>query len=439
LTEDYIAKAFIDRHGQRLRYDHDIGSWYGWSGAHWSEDETKATFDMARSFCRAVRGGARAMSSKRAIEGVEIMASRDPRVGMTTRDWNKDPWVLGTPDGYVDLKTGESFDADPDLNVSQLTSVAPAERGTPTPHFDKFLDDVTQGDPEVRRFLQQYVGYCLTGVTREQVLLFIYGPGGNGKSVLQNVVNDVMGDYAKTAAMDTFSATRQPRHLTEIAMLRDARLVSLSETEKGQRWSQARLNQMTGGDNITANFMRQDMFTYRPVFKTFVVGNHKPHLTSVNEAERRRFLIVPFLHKPASPDKQLSTKLRDEHPGILRWAIEGCLDWLENGLLLPEVVKDATKEYFESEDLLGRWIEECCQCGPNLKAKAKDLWESFRAFAEASGEPAGTMKAFSNALGNSGFSKMKSGGIVYLGLNLINPSSVDLTDVSSLQAHGGEL
>jgi len=427
LTEDSVARAFVDRYACELRYDHDRGSWYIWHMTRWREDETSAVFDKARGLCRAVRGEARAMSSKRAIEGVEVMASRDPRVAMTTRGWNSDPWLLGTPSGYVNLRTGELSEADPSQNVSQLTSVGPAGSGTPTPHFATFLDEVTQGDPGLRRFLQQYFGYCLTGDTREQVLFFVHGPGGNGKSVLQNVVTEIMGDYAKTAAMETFSASRQQRHLTEIAMLRGARLVNLSETEKGQRWSQARLNQMTGGDYITANFMRRNHFTFRPVFKTFVVGNHKPHLASVNQAERRRFLIVPFLHKPANPDKRLADKLRGEYPGILRWAIEGCLDWQENSLLVPDVVKEATKDYFDTEDFFGRWIDECCERGPGLKIKATPLFESFRSFAQDNGEDAGSMKSFANCLANAGFTKVKSGGSsVYLGIALKSVTTLQL-------------
>ena len=350
---------------------------------------------------------------------------------MKTSDWDSDPWILGTPGGYVSLKTGEVSEADPSMNVSQLTSVSPAEKGTPTPHFSKFLDEVTQSDPALQRFLRQYLGYCLTGDTQEQVLLFIFGPGGNGKSVLQNVANDIMGDYAKTAAMETFSATRQQRHLTEIAMLRGARLVCLSETEKGQRWSQPKINQMTGGDRITANFMRQDMFTFKPTFKPIVVGKH---LASVNAAERRRFLIVPFLHKPASPDKTLSTKLRAEYPAILRWMIEGCLDWQQNGLVSPEVVALATKDYFEEEDLFGRWVSECCVCGPCHKAKAKDLWASYREYAVSNGEHAGSTKAVAEMLGNGGYKKTKSDGIVYLGIALKEAADASIADAPTTDA-----
>jgi putative DNA primase/helicase len=173
--------------------------------------------------------------------------------------------------------------------------------------------------------------------------------------------------------------------------------------------------------------MYRDMFTFRPVFKTFVVGNHMPHLASVNQAERRRVLIVPFLHKPANPDKRLAEKLRGEYAGILRWAIEGCLDWQKNGLVAPDVVKEATEDYFDTEDLLGRWVDECCERGPGLKTKATPLWDSFRTFAEANGEAAGSMKSFSNSLANAGIKKMKSGGSsVYLGIALKSATTLHL-------------
>ena len=206
--------------------------------------------------------------------------------------------------------------------------------------------------------------------------MFIYGPGGNGKSQLQKLMSEILGDYTKTAAMDTFTASRHQRHLTEIAMLDGARFVGMSETEKGQMWSQARINQLTGGDPVTANYMRQDLFTFVPKFKLMVVGNHKPQLGTVNDAARRRFLIVPFLYKPDKPDKTLGAKLREEYPAILRWMIEGCLDWQANGFVLPDVVKQATSDYFEDEDLCGRWIAECCECGPGVKGKAILLYES---------------------------------------------------------------
>jgi putative DNA primase/helicase len=158
------------------------------------------------------------------------------------------------------------------------------------------------------------------------------------------------------------------------------------------------------------------MFTFVPKFKLMVVGNHKPQLGTVNEAARRRFLIVPFLYKPDKPDKTLGAKLREEYPAILRWMIDGCLDWQENGFVLPDIVKQATSDYFEDEDLSGRWIAEKCECGPAVKGKASLLYESWKEFAQANGEDPGSSKTFAEMLGNHGFKKIKSDGVKYLGI-----------------------
>jgi putative DNA primase/helicase len=231
-----------------------------------------------------------------------------------------------------------------------------------------------------------------------------------------------MGDYAKTAAMDTFSTSRHQDHPTEIATLCGARLVAASETGQGQRWNMARINQLTGGDRVTARFMRKDPFTFRPQFKAIFVGNHKPELGTVNDAARRRIVIVPFLYKPQEPDKNLPEKLKAEYPAILSWMIEGCLDWQKNGLVLPDVIKQATDDYFEGEDVFGRWIVEKCQIGPDLKTKASDLYKSWKEFADANGEHPGSSKSLAEMLKQRGFKSKKSGGTVYLGIGL-NPIS----------------
>ena len=258
-------------------------------------------------------------------------------------------------------------------------------------------------------------------------MLFIYGPGGNGKSVLQTVFKEIMGDYAVTAAMETFTASKQQRHLTELAMLQGARFVGVSETEKGQKWAEARINQLTGGDPVTANYMRQDHFTFVPQFKLMIVGNHKPNLSTVNDAARRRFVIVPFMHKPDKPDLKLPEKLRAEYPAILRWMIDGCLDWQANGLVIPDVVKATTADYFEEQDLFARWIEENCDVGSNLKAPASKLYASWKAFCEESGEYAGSAKTLGQTLVERGFAKTKSSGTVYLGIALKSINTLQFT------------
>lgn len=418
LTEDDIAEDFANLYGNGLRFDHDVGKWLVWTGYHWKTNKTGMAFDHARRLCRKHRAGQSRMASKKAAEGVEHMARRDQRLAVTSEVWDRDPFLLGTPAGTVNLKTGVLKVASREDYITKLTSVAPAAKGSSCPVFDKFLDEATGGDKGLQRLLQQWAGYCLTGDTSEHALLFVYGPGGNGKSVLQNALSEIMGDYAKTAAMETFAASRHQRHLTEIAMLHGARFVAVSETEKGQAWSETRVNQLTGGDLVSANYMRQDLFTFRPQLKLMIIGNHKPQLRTVNEAARRRFIIVMFAHKPKEPDQGLGAKLRKEYPAILRWMIDGCLDWQANGLMRPEVVLATTADYFEEQDLVGRWIEEECECGPTKKEAASKLYQSWKQFADANGELPVSSTAFGVMLPERGFKKVKSGTKYYVGIQL---------------------
>jgi len=369
------------------------------------------------------------MASENAAEGVERIASRDQRLAVTSEIWDRDPFLLGTPGGTVDLRTGVSKASSREDYITKLTSVAPAPSSTAAPIFQKFLSQATGGDVDLQAFLQQWAGYCLTGDTSEQSLLFVYGPGGNGKGVIIAAMTEIMADYAKTAAMEVFVASKHPRHLTELAMLHGARLVTASETERHQAWSESRINQLTGQDKVTANFMRRDHFTFRPIFKLTLIGNHKPRLETVNEAARRRFNIVPFLHKPAEPDKTLGVKLRKEYPAILRWMIEGCLTWQNEGFKVPKVVMEATAEYFEEQDLLGSWISEDCEQGPDKKAGASKLYASWKEFATESGENPGSSTSFGSLLAQRGFQKKKTGGCnVYSGIQLKSVSTLNFSN-----------
>ena len=233
------------------------------------------------------------------------------------------------------------------------------------PTWKSFLATVTGGDRELQDYLRRMAGYCLTGVTTEHALFFLYGTGANGKSVFANTLTSIMGDYATVAAMDMFMATHGDRHPTDMASLRGARIVTSIETEQGSRWAESKLKALTGGDKITARFMRQDFFEFMPQFKLLVVGNHKPSIRNVDEAMRRRLHMVPFTVTipKAKRDKTLPERLLAERDGILAWALEGCLEWQRMGLKPPPAVMAATEDYFEAEDAIGRWIDERCERG----------------------------------------------------------------------------
>ena len=303
LTEDDVARLFADEYAGQLLYCHSTGAWFRWGGQHWEKNETQLPLHFVRLLARDLSAGGEktektTVRKKSFAKGVETFAQADPAFSVTIEAWDKYPFLLGTPGGTVDLRTGLRRNADPADGITKLTSVAPAASAD-CPLWLRFLDESTGGDAELIRFLQQWCGYSLTGDTREHALIFIYGGGGNGKSVFLNTASYILKDYATMAAMDTFTASRGDKHPTDLAMLRGARLVTASETEEGKAWAEARIKSLTGGDAISARFMRQDFFEFKPAFKLCIIGNHKPVLQNVDDAARRRFNIIPFTRKPA--------------------------------------------------------------------------------------------------------------------------------------------
>jgi putative DNA primase/helicase len=430
VTEDSAALEFVERHGDVLRYCHTTGGWFKWSAVYWAEDKTTIVFQWARELVRQLAANQderkRYITNKTSFaSGVERFAKSDQRIAVTFEYWDTNLWLLGTPGGTVDLRTGELRDSRPGEGITKITSVAPLDTGCPL--WLKFLDETTGKDDELIRFLQQWCGYGLTGSVREHALTFVYGPGGNGKGVFMNVITKIMGDYAATAAMDTFTASISDKHPTDVAKLRGARIVTASETEEGKAWAESRIKQLTGGDRISARFMRQDFFEYDPQFKLMLIGNHKPVLRNVDDAARRRFLLVPFEQKPPKPDFELEAKLLAEGPAILRWMILGCLDWQRDGLVKPPSVIAATDEYFADQDQFAQWLGECCECDPgnNYKtATSAELFQSWKAYATAAGEDSGSQKSFSGRIARHGFvPKRTLKARTYLGIRLIRPAS----------------
>jgi P4 family phage/plasmid primase-like protien len=423
-TEDALAARFSRRFADDMRYVAVWDTWLVWDGTRWARDETLLARDRARQICREQASAAEAkpsrtqLSKASTVNSVERLAQADRLHAAGPDQWDTDPWLLNTPDGVVDLRTGKLGPHDRALHMTKATAVAPAVTAA-CPTWLLFLDQATKGDDDTIEFVRRWCGYSLTGVTREHALLFVFGNGGNGKSVFLNVAAGVMGDYAMTAAAETFSATKSDRHLTELARLRGARLVTASETEEGRAWAEAKIKQMTGGDAITANFMRQDHFTFTPQFKLTIAGNHKPRLRNVDDAARRRFNLLPFQHRPERPDKELEGKLRAEWPGILRWMIDGCLDWQLSGLPRPPVVQDATEEYFEAEDSIIRWVDERCDREAAHFEPASQLYADFSSWAGRNREPAGSVRGFSDRLESRGFEKCRRNvGAGFKGLKL---------------------
>ena len=437
VTEDSVASAFTLQNAGELRYCHHTGRWFEWTGNVWRMNETGVVLQRTRELTRAMSAGAtdkvRANVNKVSFaSGAERFCKSDPKFAVTSEHWDQDPMLLGTPDGTVDLRTGELRPSDQADGITKSTAVAPAKVAT-CPLWLRFLREATGGDAEMTRFLQQWCGYSLTGDVSEHAFVFVYGPGGNGKSVWLNTVSGIIGDYHRDAPMDAFTATSGDRHPTDLAGFRGARIIAATETEEGASWAESKIKKLTGGDTVTARFMRQDFFSYRPQFKLTIVGNHKPRLRNVDDAMRRRINIIPFIHKPETPDPRLEESLKAEWPAILRWAIDGCIDWQKHRLIRPKSVMAATGNYFEDQDLFSQWADEECDVEPGNPYKtalSSELFASWTAYAKAAGGWAGTRVQFGENLKAKDLENVKSAKGVrrWRGIELRRPFTHNRSD-----------
>ncbi len=427
MSEDMLADRFADQHAERWRYVRPWSTWFEWRGDGWYKDETGLVDRLAVEVTRRALywsdaavltpDAKRRVNSKRTAGAVRDLAQSDRRIAATTDQWDTDLWLLGVPGGVIDLSNGEMRQGRPDDYITKRTAVAPADG--PAPVWQAFLETVTAGNQDLISFLQRYAGYSLTGETREQCLAFLYGTGQNGKGVFITTIANILGDYAVTADADVFMESDQQRHSTEMARLRGARLVTVDETDSSKRWNEKRIKRITGGGRIEARFMRQDDFEFMPQFKLLIAGNHKPQLRGVGKAMQRRIHLVPFtvtIHD-ADRDDKLIEKLQAEYPQILAWIIQGCEAWREGGLQAPPEVIEATSKYIESEDVIGEWLDECCELKGEVARPV--AYKNYRAWVESREERAWSTKAFWAALEERGFTLRKSVGTWFItGLSL---------------------
>ena len=423
-SDDALALRFTEKYGAVLRYVAAWAQWYKWTGTHWEQESTLLAFDLARELLRAAakaaNSGGKGIASSTTVNAVISLARTDRKHAATINQWDRDPWLLNTPDGTVNLKTGNMQPHRQEDFITCMTAVAPSSVMS-IPIWKAFLATVTGGDEGLEDFLKRVVGYCLTGATVEHALFFLYGLGSNGKSVFLNTIIRILAAYHRVAPMEMLLASKQDRHPTELAGLMGRRLVTSVETEAGRRWAEAKIKNLTGGDHVPARFMRGDFFEYVPTFKLLIAGNHKPSLNRVDEAMRRRFNLVPFTVTipEGARDPHLAEKLQVEWPGILHWAIEGCLDWQEHRLAAPAGVKAATNEYLASQDTIRNWIAECTAEDVNSEMLASSLFASWKQWCFENNEYAGSMKTFGQRLVDIGtHHRYGNKGALYRGLRL---------------------
>lgn len=438
LSHDSLAlEASAHYFDENARYVAAWNRWMIWQGDHWDQVRKNEHMTILRDFLRGkakryvdwakkkadsesdskeaakiiagAKSEARTLRSDASRASVERMLQSNPGVVADADQWDSDLWLLGTPDGTVDLKTGERRPAQRGDYITKRTATTPSDTAD-CPQWKAFLGRIFRSNPEVIPFLQRATGYALTGQTTEHKLLFAFGSGRNGKGVFFNTLEGIMGDYSTVAASSTFLDSGADAHPTDLASLAGARMVTASELPPGKAWNESRIKSMTGGDPITARRMRQDFFTFQPQFTLFIAGNHMPSFRGIDEATRARVLLIPFAETiPASErDPDLTANLRGEWPEILRWAIDGALEWQRVGLNPPDSVCAASSEYLDDEDELGQFIAERLVEGRGYSVGSGDLYDAFKGWAEKRGMHAWRQKALSQALGERGYKKKRT-------------------------------
>jgi putative DNA primase/helicase len=335
-----------------------------------------------------------------------------PRIAVRPDDLDKDRYLLNVRNGTVDLRTGDLRQHN---REHRITKVVPVEyqAHAKSPRWYQFLGEVFGGDIQLAEYLKRLVGYSLTGDQREHVLAFLWGNGSNGKSILVSILMAIGGDYAQAAPTSLLMKKYSDAVPTDVARLRGARIVIASESPEGGHLDEERIKLLSGGDRISARFMRQDLFEFDPTHHLFLQTNHKPHVSGTSHAIWRRIRLIPFGVRFEDPsevpdtahpkDTRLQEKLHAELPGILAWAVEGAREWFEKGLGDPETVKAATKAYRREEDILTDFVESRCDVGAELSASVGDLYDTYKGWAEAEGNRPWTKNRFSRRLTDAGF------------------------------------
>ena len=423
-SDEDLALRFAAEYAYNLRFVAAMGRWFIWNGKRWAADEKRAAFSLSRQVCRAAardcrkKNIAKSLASAKTVAAVEKLAQADPKLAASVDIWDANPWLLNTPDGIVDLHTG---DLRPHSAADYMTKITAVGPGGACPRFEQFMTEIMDGDAEMVSFIQRLLGYCLTGDISEEVLFFFHGAGQNGKGVLTSTVEWLMADYCKSAGDEVFTQTRNDRHTTEIARLNGARMVLVTEVEEGRRWAEAKLKKMTGGDTVTARFMRQDDFEFKPQFKPVISGNHRPRIQDVDVAMRRRMNLVPFAVTipKEKRDSGLKAKLKEEGPGILQWLIDGCLAYQIFGLNPPAAAVAATDAYFADEDNVAKWVAERCDVGPNFGGSSSELFISWTHYAENARLFIGDSKKFKDEMNRLGYGEKRfTAGMMFEGLRL---------------------
>lgn len=420
-TEDANAQLLATTYRDTLRYLLEADHWAAWTGTRWdlTAGGQKTAEHHARELFRRLPADDDKQTAwrKRSLSRAGItnalqLASSTPGIACTSGNFDTNPDQLNTPTGVIDLKTGRLHPHTPEQMHSKTTLTGP--EAMKTPMWDRFLNETFKNAPDVKEYVHRIIGYSATGRVGEQILPFFYGNGANGKSVLAEIIQRVLGDYAQ-AAPAGFLIEKREQHPTELMRLRGARAVFASEVPDGAVFDEAKTKALTGGDTITARKMHQDFVSFQPTHTLFVLGNHQPSVGAGGPSFWRRLRLIPFMNvvpEEARDDQLVEKIISQEAAGVMAWIIDGAVAYYRDGLYTPQSVLAATSDYEESEDHFGRFLEDVCHVGggPHCTVAYARMRYAYTDWCRLEGAVAASQNRFTREVTARGVGTTRIGG-----------------------------
>lgn len=435
---------FARQYSDQFLYCQASKCWYIWDGGRWRagakgealEATKRIAVDITEETLQALRSDpteankrahTQALSvhrNEKRLNAMLAMAATVPGMSvLSPAAFDSNPWMLGVRNGVLDLRTGELMVASPDLFISKQAG-APFDQSARCPRWEQFLTEVFQGDDELIAFMQRMVGYCLAGSVNEEVLFYLYGHGRNGKSVFCTLLEAMLGEYAVSVGSALLTKQVNSEGARYVATLEGARLASANEVGTSNIWDDERVKSLVSRDRIATRQLYGEAYSFVPTHKLIVRGNHLPGVHDAGDGMWRRMVLVPFSRQfkddEVVPD--LDTQLAGEElPGILVWAVTGCLEWQRSGLRIPTSIRAATNAYRGDTDLLGQFIEECTTADSQSEVNVSFLYKRFERWCLMNGLKILSCIAFGRQLSERGFHMRKTNGKrLYRGLLLLD-------------------
>nr|WP_269667922.1 phage/plasmid primase, P4 family [Staphylococcus warneri] len=444
------AERLKDLFGDNIRYNYTSKTWMYYDGKRWKNDDTgrmkiltdKVVDNMKNEKLFIAEGVDEEdmekyryrhwKDSRNHNKKVNMMKECEHLLPVTNETFDNDFNLFNTQNGFINLKQGVINDHEKQNYFTKISNVEFTDKAD-CPKWEEFLDDIFLGNQELVRFVQRAVGYSLSGYTTEQVLFVLYGNGRNGKSVFLDILNEIFGNYSTNIQPQAIMASKNQSDASpEIAKLDGARLVTTTEPNEGERFDEGLLKQLTGGDRVSARKLYENEFEFTPQFKLWMATNHKPYVRGRDDGIWRRFVIIPFDKQiPVNEiDRDLTNKLKRELPAIMKWCVDGFLEWQRIGLSEPAIIKEQRDEYRTEMDSIAAFIEECCETNPMKKIKASELFNAYDRWAKDNHQHIISSTKFGREMVKR-FNKNKYNGTMhYYGLSLTDEIRKDLNKFS---------